>query len=129
MGIENHVEFMGYRRDIAKLVAMCDVSVSASRREGLPVNLIEASAIGKPIVATKVRGNSDIVENGVNGFLVELDNYEEMAEKLLEIYSNPQLAQNMSQEAIRLSKKYSIENVNKSLAEVYKKYGAEFSTI
>lgn len=129
MGIENNVEFMGYRRDIPNLVAMCDVSVSASRREGLPVNLIEAAAIGKPIVATKVRGNSDIVENGVNGFLVELDNYEEMAEKLLEIYSNPQLAQNMSQEAIRLSKKYSIENVNKSLAEVYKKYGAEFSTI
>ena len=129
MGIENHVEFMGYRRDIAKLVAMCDVSVSASRREGLPVNLIEASAIGKPIVATRVRGNSDIVEDGVNGFLVELDDYEKMAEKLLKIYSDPQLAKKMGEEAVRLSKKYSIEEVNKSLAEVYKKYGAEFSTI
>ena len=129
MGIENNVEFMGYRRDIARLVAMCDVSVSASRREGLPVNLIEALAIGKPIVATRVRGNSDIVEDGVNGFLVELDNYEQMAEKLLEIYSNPSLAEKMGQEAVKLSKKYSIESVNKSLAEVYKKYGVEFSTI
>ncbi|MEE1282587.1 MAG: glycosyltransferase family 4 protein [Acutalibacteraceae bacterium] len=129
MGIENHVEFMGYRRDIAKLVAMCDVSVSASRREGLPVNLIEASAIGKPIVATRVRGNSDIVEDGVNGFLVELDDYKQMAEKLLKIYSDPQLAKKMGEEAVRISKKYSIEEVNKSLAEVYKKYGAEFSTI
>lgn len=129
MGIENHVKFMGYRRDIAKLVAMCDVSVSASRREGLPVNLIEASAIGKPIVATRVRGNSDIVEDGVNGFLVELDDYEQMAEKLLKIYSDPQLAKKMGEGAVRISKKYSIEEVNKSLAEVYKKYGAEFSTI
>lgn len=129
MGIEENVEFMGYRRDIAKLVAMCDVSVSASRREGLPVNLIEALAIGKPIVATRVRGNSDIVEDGVNGFLVELDNYEQMAEKLLEIYSNPSLAEKMGQEAVKLSKKYSIEEVNKSLANVYKKYGAKFSTI
>ena len=129
MGIENHVEFLGYRRDIAKLVAMCDVSVSASRREGLPVNLIEALAIGKPIVATNVRGNGDIVEDGVNGFLIELDNYEQMAEKLLEIYNAPQLAQKMGQEAVKMSKKYSIENVNKSLAEIYKKYGVEFSTI
>ena len=129
MGIEDSVEFMGYRRDIAKLVSMCDVSVSASRREGLPVNLIEALAIGKPIVATKVRGNSDIVEDGVNGFLIELDNYEQMAEKLLKIYNNPQLAEKMGQEAVKMSNKYSIESVNKSLAEVYKKYGVEFSTI
>ena len=129
MNIEDHVEFMGYRRDIAKLVAMCDVSVSASRREGLPVNLIEAIAIGKPIVATRVRGNSDIVEDGVNGFLIELDDYNDMAEKLFEIYSNPQLAKKMGEEAVRLSKKYSIEEVNKSLAEVYKKYGATFTTI
>lgn len=129
MDIEDSVEFMGYRRDIAKLVSMCDVSVSASRREGLPVNLIEALAIGKPIVATKVRGNSDIVEDGVNGFLVELDNYEQMADKLMEIYNNPVLAEKMGQEAVKLSKKYSIESVNKSLSDVYKKYGVEFSTI
>lgn len=129
MGIEENVEFMGYRRDIARLVAMCDVSVSASRREGLPVNLIEALAIGKPIVATRVRGNSDIVEDGVNGFLIELDDYNTMAEKLLKIYSDPQLAKKMGEEAVRLSNKYSIEEVNKSLAEVYKKYGAAFTTI
>lgn len=129
MDIEDLVEFMGYRRDIAKLVSMCDVSVSASRREGLPVNLIEALAIGKPIVATKVRGNSDIVEDGVNGFLVELDNYEQMADKLLKIYNNPVLAEKMGQEAVKLSKKYSIESVNKSLSDIYKRYGVEFSTI
>lgn len=59
---------LGYRRDIHKLIALSDISVSVSRQEGLPVNLIEALAIGKPIVATDVRGNSDLVENGVNGF-------------------------------------------------------------
>lgn len=129
MGIENNVEFLGYRRDIPNLVTLCDVSVSASRREGLPVNLIEALAIGKPIVATNVRGNGDIVEDGVNGFLVELDNAEQMADRIYEIYCNPQLAQKMSEEAVKLSKKYSISSVNKSLAEVYKKYGVKFSTL
>ena len=126
MQLENRVEFLGYRRDIVKLVSLCDISVSASRREGLPVNLIEASAIGKPIVATDVRGNADIVEDGVNGYLVELDNYEQMAEKILQIYQNPELAEQMRENAVRLSKKYSVENINHNLSEVYKRYGAEF---
>ncbi len=127
MHLQDRVEFLGYRRDIHNLVSLCDISVSASRREGLPVNLIEASAIGKPIVATRVRGNADVVEDGVNGYLVSLDDYSQMAEKILEIYRNPELAQQMSREARRLSEKYSIENINHQLAEVYKKYGAKFT--
>ena len=126
MDLESRVEFLGYRRDIQNLVSLCDISVSASRREGLPVNLIEALAIGKPIVATRVRGNADIVKDGVNGYLVELDNYEQMAEKILAIYQNPELAEKMREQALILSEQYSIENVNQKLAEVYKKYGAEF---
>ncbi len=126
MDLESRVEFLGYRRDIQNLVSLCDISVSASRREGLPVNLIEALAIGKPIVATRVRGNADIVKDGVNGYLVELDNDEQMAEKILAIYQNPELAKKMREQALILSEQYSIENVNQKLAEVYKKYGAEF---
>ena len=126
MGIEDRVDFLGYRRDIHKLVSMCDISVSASRREGLPVNLIEAMAIGKPIIATRVRGNADLVENGVNGYLVELDNWQEMADRIYEIYTHPETAKKMSKTAVKMSEKYSIENVNRTLADVYKKYGAVF---
>lgn len=93
LGITQHIEMLGYRRDIHKLIALSDISVSVSRQEGLPVNLIEALAIGKPIVATDVRGNSDLVENGVNGFLAELNNSEQMAEEILEIYKNSCLAE------------------------------------
>lgn len=129
LGIEKHISMLGYRRDIHKLITLSDVSVSTSRQEGLPVNLIEALAIGKPIVATNVRGNGDLVENGVNGFLSELNNSEQMAQQILKIYNNPQLAEKMSKEAVKMSKKYSFQNVNKSLVEIYKKYGVNFSTI
>ncbi|MEE0859631.1 MAG: glycosyltransferase family 4 protein [Acutalibacteraceae bacterium] len=129
LGIEKHISMLGYRRDIHKLITLSDISVSTSRQEGLPVNLIEALAIGKPIVATNVRGNSDLVENGVNGFLVELNNSDQMAEKILEIYNNSQLAEKMRKEAVKMSKKYSFQNVNKSLVEIYQKYGVNFSTI
>lgn len=129
MNIEDRVQFMGYRRDIPKLVSLCDVSVSASKREGLPVNLIEALAIGKPIVATNVRGNADIVEDGVNGYLVEQNNYEQMADRIFKIYSDNKLAASMSKNAIKMAEKYSIDSVNKSLANVYKKYGVKFDTL
>lgn len=129
LGIEKHINMLGYRRDISNLITLSDVSVSTSRQEGLPVNLIEALAIGKPIVATDVRGNSDLIENGINGYKIKLNDSDTMAEKLLELYNNPQLAEKMAQEAVKMSKKYSIENVNKSLADIYKKYDVEFSTV
>ncbi|MEE0265482.1 MAG: glycosyltransferase family 4 protein [Acutalibacteraceae bacterium] len=129
LGIEKHIDMLGYRRDIPKLITLSDVSVSTSRQEGLPVNLIEALAIGKPIVATDVRGNGDLVENGVNGYKIELNNSDEMAAKLLEIYKNPQLAAEMGRNAVEMSKKYSIQKVNESLAEIYKEYGVEFKTV
>lgn len=129
LGIEKHIDMLGYRRDIPKLITLSDVSVSTSRQEGLPVNLIEALAIGKPIVATDVRGNGDLIEDGVNGYKIELNNSDQMAEKLLEIYKNSQLAAEMGRNAVDMSKKYSIQRVNESLAEIYKEYGVEFNTL
>lgn len=129
LGVEDRVQFLGYRRDIPNLVTLCDISVSASRREGLPVNLIEALAIGKPIVATNVRGNADIVEDGVNGFIIEQDDYEQMADRIYKIYSNPELAKSMGEKAVEMSEKYSINSVNKTLADVYQGYGVTFDTL
>ena len=52
---------------------MCDVVTLLSKREGLPKALLEALTLSKPIVATNVRGSKDLVENEVNGYLVEVD--------------------------------------------------------
>ncbi len=129
LGIEKHIDMLGYRRDIPKLITLSDVSVSTSRQEGLPVNLIEALAIGKPIVATDVRGNGDLVENGVNGYKIELNNSDQMAEKLLKIYKDKEIAQEMGKNAVEMSKKYSIQKVNESLVDIYKEYGVEFNNL
>ncbi len=62
------MEALGYRRDIRQLVGLSDVSVSSSRQEGLPINLVEAMALGNPVVATDVRGNRDLVQDGESGY-------------------------------------------------------------
>lgn len=120
LGIENRVEFLGYRRDIEKLDALADVSVSTSRQEGLPVNLIEAMACGNAIVATDVRGNNDLVENGKNGFLVPLNDYVAMAEKINYLYENRALLEELKKNNLEKVKQYTTDSVNKEMLSIYK---------
>ena len=82
MGISNMVQFMGYRRDIDKLLAACDCVISSSRQEGLPINLIEAAARGRYIIATDVRGNADVVKQSGYGALVPLNDDKSMADEI-----------------------------------------------
>ena len=65
------IHFAGWRRDIAPVFAALDIVVLCSDNEGIPLSLIEASASGVPIVATKVGSVSDVVIDNVNGVLVE----------------------------------------------------------
>lgn len=62
LGVSEYVHFLGFRNDIVKLLQISDVTISASKREGLPVSLIEAAILGLPIVATDCRGNRDVCE-------------------------------------------------------------------
>ena len=82
LGISDMVQLMGYRRDIDKLLAASDCVISSSRQEGLPMNLIEAAASGRYIIATDVRGNADVVRQCGFGALVKLNDDEAMAEEI-----------------------------------------------
>lgn len=123
LGAGSGVSFLGYRRDINELVGMSDVSVSSSRQEGLPVNIIEAMAMGNAVVATNVRGNNDLVKDGENGFLVESDNSEQMSQRLIQLIENRDLLDKFGNKGYSEVKKYSVENVNRELKEIYKEQG------
>ncbi len=82
LGISGMVQLMGYRRDIDKLLAACDCVISSSRQEGLPMNLIEAAASGRYIIATDVRGNADVVRQSGFGALVKLNDDAAMAREI-----------------------------------------------
>ena len=84
LNLSDNIHFLGFRKDIEKLQKISDLAVSSSLREGLPVNVLEAVIAEIPVVALKCRGMQDLIENGVNGYLVEIK--DSMAENTFKNY-------------------------------------------
>lgn len=85
----------GRRSDISNLLFLSNVFVLPSYREGMPRSIIEAMAMGKPVIATNIRGCREEVVDGETGFLVEVGSAEEIREKIIEILENPELERSM----------------------------------
>lgn len=82
LGLQHHVHLFGNRTDVDVLLPQADLFVLSSRREGLPMVLLEAMACGLPIVSTNVGGIGEVVAEGVNGFLVPPENPDLLAEAI-----------------------------------------------
>ena len=89
LDIASKVHFLGLRRDVPKLMNAADAFVMSSLWEGLPMVLLEASAMRLPIVATNVGGTAEAVVNGQSGFLVPSGNYEALAGAMANIMRLP----------------------------------------
>jgi glycosyltransferase involved in cell wall biosynthesis len=92
LNIEDHVRFLGLRDDIPKLLALMDVFVLSSLSEGLSMSILEAMMAGKPIVATNVGGNAELIVNGESGFLVPSENSETLASSIVSLLKDMGMA-------------------------------------
>lgn len=117
--LTQYVDFLGYRRDIDRLVGLSDLSVASSFQEGLPINLIEAMAIGNAIVATDVRGNNDLVEDGVNGYLVKVGDSETMAQRILELIGDRDKLSAFGRASRARVEVFSTDSVNREMTDIY----------
>lgn len=86
MNLENNVHFLGNRTDVPQLLKISDVVVSASKREGLPVNVLEAMSIEIPVVVFDCRGMSDLINEKANGFIIH--DRKQMIYKIFDLYRN-----------------------------------------
>ncbi|GGD68972.1 glycosyltransferase family 4 protein [Caballeronia grimmiae] len=115
---ENIVEYLGEANDVRPLVAAADCVVLPSYREGVPRTLMEASAMGRPIVATDVPGCREVVEHGVNGFLCEVKSADSLAEQLERMLTLP--FEEREAMALRGREKVAREFDEKKVVERYK---------
>lgn len=91
------LRFMGFRTDLDRLLPSLDLVVHPAFMEGMGVSLLQASACGVPIVASKAGGIPEVVDDGVNGFLVEPGNPSDLANRVNELLGDPRLRQQMAQ--------------------------------
>jgi Glycosyltransferase len=91
LGLQEHVLFAGFRRDVPRLLAACDLFVMSSRWEGLPIALLEAMACAKAVVVTAVGGVPDVVRDDVNGFLVPAAEPAAMATRIRQLMDDRDL--------------------------------------
>ena len=118
MGISGHVHFLGYRTDAPELYRCSDLFAFISFREGLSVALMEAMSSGMCILCTKIRGNVDLIEEGVSGLFTE-NSPEAVAENILKLYSDPQLRRTLGAGAAEKAKLYEEETVHARMREIY----------
>jgi len=96
LGLENRVNFLGWRRDISALLEAADCFVCPSRHEGLGSVVLEAWFRGCPIVATRSQGPSELIDDGETGVLTEIDNPSELAEAIKVLLGQSELRKKLA---------------------------------
>lgn len=117
--------FLGPRSDVAELLQILDVYALSSFSEGTSVSILEAMASGLPVVTTRVGGNPEVVREPETAFLVESDNDEQMAAKLLELLRDPALRGKMGQAGkARAYAEFAQEKMVSAYTAMYQKLAA-----
>ncbi len=119
LGLEESVRLLGYRTDLEHIVPAVDLVVSCSRREGLPLNIVEAMLCKKPVVASVNRGHRELVKDGTNGFLLSPESEEEYAEHIFLLSQNNKIAQSFGDSGFKIAQKYTFEFVQTELSPYF----------
>lgn len=118
LGIADHVHFLGYRTDAPELYKASDLFLFVTLREGLSVALMEAMSSGMPIVCAEIRGNTDLVDDGISGIFTE-NTPEAVAEHILDLYRNPQRRQALGQAASEKALLFDEKHVLQQVKDIY----------
>jgi glycosyltransferase involved in cell wall biosynthesis len=119
-GLSEQVGFPGVVSETHEVLAACDLYVNSSRWEGLPMTLLEAMAHGKPMIATNVGGNSEVVQDGVTGMLVPPEDPQLLADAIIRMLKDDGFREDAGNAAFTLfSEKYTIDKHCEALAEYY----------
>ncbi len=89
--LEKHVRFTGWRRDALDVVALMDIMIHPSLAEGFGRAVLEAMALGKPVIASRVGGLREAIKDGQNGFLVDRGDVDSIERRWRELLVNPEL--------------------------------------
>jgi glycosyltransferase involved in cell wall biosynthesis len=124
------VHLVGSRSDVPELLSLCDAFMLTSHNEANPVSILEAMSVGLPVVATNVGSVSESVAHGETGYLASAGSASELADRLMSIFTQPQLAARMGAAARKcVVERWSLEAMvrgyEKLLCEIHARKGEQ----
>lgn len=118
-GLESHVEYLLDRTDVPEMLAEADLFVLPSRKEGLGLVLLEAMSAGVPVIASKIDGPAELVEDGHTGWFFEAGNAKDLAAKIRNVYENPETVDAVRENALRHVRQFDINTMKMRYYELY----------
>ena len=120
LGMNAYAHMIGYCPDLQNYVKVADFAISASKREGMPMNLLEAMACEKPVIGSVNRGHREYIQDGINGFLVNDENIsEQIANRIICLAKDKDLYMRLSKQALLTADAYKESQVEKELFNIY----------
>lgn len=121
-GLSNNIVMLGYRDDIPQILKSIDLFVLPTLQEALGTSFIEAMAMCKPVIGSDVDGVREVIDDGVNGYLVHPDDIRALADRIIELITDRQKALIMGAKGReKVEKKYTIEKMCNEMLEIYLK--------
>ncbi|WP_339868390.1 glycosyltransferase [uncultured Algoriphagus sp.] len=119
-GKSAHFHLVGVQKQVIPYLSIMDIYLSTSEFEGLPIAMLEAMSCEVPVVATRAGGIGEVIQHGVQGFLSEIDEYQELAGYCMQLLNNERLQKSMSHAAReRVVAQFSMKRMVEELEGVY----------
>ena len=123
LGISDRVTFSGYVADTRLVYLAADVLLMPSRYEGLPMTLLEAMAMGLPVVASQLDGIAEVIGDGREGFLVPSDDAALFVERTAALLQDAELSSRIAQNArAKIEASFSVERMTSAVEEIYDRF-------
>jgi N,N'-diacetylbacillosaminyl-diphospho-undecaprenol alpha-1,3-N-acetylgalactosaminyltransferase len=116
---------LGYQPNATEYIKASNLLILPSIHEGLPLVVIEAMAVGTPVIATNIYGIPELIEDGVNGKLVPIKDSKSIANAIEFIYDNPAVKEIFVEASVKKARFFSIERMVKEYEELFSKLSAE----
>lgn len=120
--LENNIKLIDFNDNIPMYLNISNIVISVSKQEGLPLNIMEAMFLEKPIIVTNCRGNRDLITNKKNGIVVDINNKKELLNAIEFIKNNPSIAKKLGKENKKIIDIYSIDNTLNIMKKIYSNY-------
>ena len=118
LGVAEHIHFLGYRNDISEICNCADIFIFMSHQEGLPVALMEAMACGLPVICSNIRGNIDLIDDGVTG-LISNNEPEKLAATINKMRNDTTLRDCLTSAELQKIKQFDLSKVEAEMEKIY----------